>query len=156
MGIKIEQTSSEFPVLDIGAYEMVIVGIEAAEGMFGPQLLWKFRTTEPEEDINGEDTERGLSIWGYTSQTFSSSSKAFKWTAKVLNRSLEGYDLDTDDLVGQRARVRLDVYEKEVEGGKPEPRNKVIGVDVSRKFGENVDVAGLVDSADENLDDVPF
>ena len=64
-------TGGDFSVLDIGKVKAALVEIVEAEGQFGPQWCWKFRTIEAKQDPDGGTVEPGLSLWGFTSRKYS-------------------------------------------------------------------------------------
>ncbi|MCB0189187.1 MAG: hypothetical protein KDE31_33185 [Caldilineaceae bacterium] len=111
MGLQIQQTV--FEVLEPGEYPARVVGVESAEGVYGPQLRWTF------------DLGDGHKLTAWTSQTFSAKSKLGKWTAAAFSDWTipRGYVLDTDDLLNRPLRLIV-----VVEAGRDGPYNKVAEV----------------------------
>ena len=161
MGINIDKTTGgDFPVLDLGMYEARLVAIDEQEaGLFGPQLVWKFETIQPGTDPDGETVEAGLSVWAWTSQTYSDyPSNAYKFAQTLL-----GDDFDEDaplrdgPLVGRAARIKVDVFEtKKTDTVSGETvvtlRNKVLGIFPTKLAPEDVVPSATVYEDEE----IPF
>ena len=173
MGIRVDTSKSEFPVLPLGTYEVSLNGLEEKEGVYGEQLLWKFETAEETYDVNDEPVEPGLSVWEYSPIRFTDyPSKAWKIaqallgsdgnpasllvdTGKVDENGEAVFNLDLDRLIGRHCRLELQVSEYVNKEGQTVTRNKVIknGVKASKKYAGQVSEAVTAPVED---DSIPF
>ena len=102
-----------YEVLPEGEYNATLGAVTEDNGVYGPMLKWEFHI--PYENEKGEMEDRV--VVGISSQKFSSRSKMFRWTAAFLGvrgRDIpDDYDFDSDDLLGKKCRILLNIKEGE-------------------------------------------
>ncbi|MDR3686922.1 MAG: hypothetical protein P4L93_08210 [Coriobacteriia bacterium] len=120
---------SEYTLIPPGVYEARIVSINMVDNNFfdaatdrpekAKQLEWKLETTVDDEIVT-------LTAWTSTYTSTSARSKLAKFARAILGPSwVLDNGLDTDDLVGRRARVMVS-NETKVKDGVETTYNKVV------------------------------
>ena len=100
--MKITQTVYEG--LEPGAYPAELVNVEEREGGWGSYLLFTFKIVG-----NGHE---GVNVSGAASAKFSPKSKLYQWAKALFGQVIpRDYSLDTDNLLGRRCILELDVEE---------------------------------------------
>lgn len=112
--------SEEFPLIPEGLY---ICRLKTMENM-GPgmsfngeepkdRIRWVF---EIEEVISGDDESEdfvGQDLHAWSSWSMNVKANMYKWSCALLGREIEKHEnIRTEDLIGKRARVNIEHYEK--------------------------------------------
>jgi len=97
MGIRIKK--KEFKNVQPGKYFAVVESIEAGEGQFGPQLIWKFQILHRNPELNGSV------VSGLSGVMATPKAKLSRW---ILACGVNFVDeIDTDELVGKKVVITV-------------------------------------------------
>ena len=97
MSIKISQ--SRYEPIPSGIYQAKIEAIEPENGIYGPQLKFKFVFASL------EGFQEGKFLHAWCSQKFTPKSKLYSWTASILGKIAPDYIFDSDDLLNRDVMV---------------------------------------------------
>lgn len=142
---------TKYETIPTGEYVVEVVDALVDDGKFGPQVAFNLQVVEGEHS--------GVNMRAWTSATFSPKSRLYSWAAALFGAAIPaGYDLDTQDLIGRRARAVVLVKEKtdgqmfnKVDNLRPlnSPQGKLPGV-------ENGQANGAADFPPKPKDDIPW
>ena len=120
---------------------------DGLEGKYGPQLKWVFVL---DDDPTREE-------WGYTSETFSPRSKAYKWVKGIYGQGPEaGQVVHLGEVFGKRVAVEFERYESD--NGTRDKIVRVKGADDQPDLepGGSLNVPEAADTPAAGDTDVPF
>lgn len=114
MGTVISQTKYE--ILEPGMYHVRVGAVAVEDGTYGQQAALRFDLLD--EEVDGQSIAgRCIKAWAKAKLSGGKRpSKLYAWTSALLfaGKPLpEGYDLDTDALLGREALAVVDVEEKD-------------------------------------------
>lgn len=96
---------TKFETIPVGEYEVEVVDALVEDGKFGEQVQFTVQV------VGGDHDGKMLKAW--TSCSFNPKSKLYGWASALFGAAIpDDYDLNTDQLIGRRARAVVLVKEK--------------------------------------------
>lgn len=129
MPIPITATQASSFLHDAGEwYPGTINTIEEIDGEYGPGLKWILELDDDEPYDDGTQPQ----TWAFSSQTYSTRSKLYKWLSGFNLNIDVGDSFDIETIVGRRVDVMFERTEGFDRDGRPTEKEKVVNIRASK------------------------